>query len=199
MSGPRHGRDHGGVVCRDLAADRDYRQGQARPRAVDGVAAVAAASGGPRPDEGPARLRAGSGCGWGLPFRYRVAVCRARIVRLGGLASDGVAHGRPPRRRRCRGVDGDRHRRRPQHEPAPGHSAGTRSPDHAADAARPLVIDVDGHPGDGSLGQAGCCADVQEGLRAPSVVGVRRPRPGRHRGARRRVAAPGQRRVEHRC
>jgi len=39
--------------------------------------------------------------------------------------------------------------------------------------------------------------DLEEGLRVPPVARVRRPRRRRHRGTGGRVAAPGQRRVEH--
>ena len=74
--------------------------------------------------------------------------------------------------------------------PGPGRWPATHAPDHGADA--PAAGHRRGrHPGHRALGEGGRGADVQARVRVPPAVGVRRPRPGRHRGAAGFLLRPG--------
>ena len=79
-----------------------------------------------------------------------------------------------------------------------GTLAGEHAPDHATDAGSPLIIDLDATLVTSHSEKEHAAPTFKRGLRVPSVVRVRRPRPGRDRGAVASDAAARQRRVEHR-
>jgi len=75
--------------------------------------------------------------------------------------------------------------------------AGEHGPGADVTAAAPLVIDVDATLVD-AHSEKEQAAPTFNRIWLPPVVGVRRPRPGRHRGAAVGAAAGRERRVEHR-
>ena len=59
--------------------------------------------------------------------------------------------------------------------------AGEHAPDHDATAAKPLVVDLDATLVTSHSEKERAAPTFKRGVRVPPVVGVRRPRTGRHR------------------
>ena len=97
-----------------------------------------------------------------------------------------------------RGVEGDRHRpgRGPRRECGRWPASTPRTT--ASSAGAPLVIDIDATLVTAHSDKEGAAPTFKRGFGYPSVVGVRRSRVRRHRGAAGGDAAGRERRLQHR-